>query len=81
MRPRTPDGFDCVLRKAEEGGNLSPGEILALLSPPNEEAEEDLRQAADRVREKYSGPEVHLRGIIEFSNFCAQKLPVLRAAA
>ena len=72
MRPRTPGGFDCVLRKAEEEGNLSPGEILALLSPPNEAAEEDLRQAADRVRGKYSGPEVHLRGIIEFSNFCAQ---------
>jgi biotin synthase len=72
MRPRTPGGFDRVLRKAEEEGNLSPGEILALLSPPSGEAEEDLWQAADRVREKFAGPEVHLRGIIEFSNFCAQ---------
>jgi len=72
MKPGIPGDFHRILRKAEEEGTLSPEEIRALLSPPSEEAAEDLRQAADRVREKYSGPEVHLRGIIEFSNFCAR---------
>ena len=72
MRPRISGGFHRILRKAEEEGNLFSEEILALLSPPSGEADEELRQAADRVREKYSGPEVRLRGIIEFSNFCAQ---------
>lgn len=31
-----------------------------------------LFQAADRVRSKYVGNEVHLRGLIEFSNYCKQ---------
>lgn len=31
-----------------------------------------LFEAADRVRKKYVGNEVHLRGLIEFSNFCKQ---------
>lgn len=32
----------------------------------------ELREEADRVRKSILGPEVHLRGIIEFSNFCTQ---------
>ncbi|MGO0122839.1 [FeFe] hydrogenase H-cluster radical SAM maturase HydE [Desulfothermobacter acidiphilus] len=35
-----------------------------------DEGNELLRAAADRVREKIFGPVVHLRAIIEFSNFC-----------
>lgn len=31
-----------------------------------------LFQTADRVRKKYVGDEVHLRGLIEFSNYCKQ---------
>ena len=31
-----------------------------------------IAQAADRVRKKYVGDEVHLRGLIEFSNYCKQ---------
>ena len=72
MKPRAPGDYDLILQKAEEEGNLSPAETRALLSPSSREAEAALREAADRVREKFSGPEVHLRGIIEFSNFCSQ---------
>lgn len=32
----------------------------------------ELFVAADRVRQKYVGDEVHLRGLIEFSNYCKQ---------
>lgn len=31
-----------------------------------------LFQAADAVRKKYAGNDVHLRGVIEFSNYCRQ---------
>ena len=38
------------------------------LSDPNEM--EGLYQRADLIRKKYVGDEVHLRGLIEFSNIC-----------
>jgi biotin synthase len=72
MSVKSPAAFALALQKAEEEGNLSGEEILSLLSPPDREADTALRKAADRVREKYVGPEVHLRGIVEFSNFCVQ---------
>jgi biotin synthase len=72
MEATTPAAFALALRKAEEEGGLSAGEILDLLAPPDPEAEAALREAADRARERHVGPAVHLRGIIEFSNFCTQ---------
>jgi biotin synthase len=60
------------IRSAEEGQHLSHGEILFLLSTAEREEEEVLFEAADRVRKDSVGDEVHLRGIVEFSNFCAQ---------
>jgi biotin synthase len=64
--------FFEILQKAENRANLSAAEILSLLAIGNTEEEELLRQTADRVRKKYVGEEVHLRGIIEFSNHCTQ---------
>lgn len=51
----------------EREHDLDPEGLIYLLTVPEAEP---LRRAADRVRAKYVGPEVHLRGLIEFSNYC-----------
>lgn len=57
-----------LIKKAEETHNLSKEELTMLLQ--DDSINEELFSAADRVRKKYIGDEVHLRGIIEFSNIC-----------
>lgn len=47
---------------------LSRDEIIRLLSDEQNQAE--LLRKADFVRQQYVGDEVHLRGLIEFSNIC-----------
>lgn len=59
-----------IINKAENTHNLNKDEIVELLA--NHEINEELFKAADRVREKYVGNEVHLRGLIEFSNICSK---------
>jgi len=60
------------VRSAKEGQKLSPEDILFLLSTAEREEEEVLFETADQVRKDCVGDEVHLRGIVEFSNCCAQ---------
>ncbi len=57
-----------LIDKAEELHNLNKEELIALLE--DETYCEDLFAAADRVRQKFVGDEIHLRGLIEFSNIC-----------
>lgn len=57
-----------LIKKAEETHNLDKDEILQLLQENTHN--EELFKAADRVRANYVGDEVHLRGLIEFSNVC-----------
>lgn len=57
-----------LIRKAEETHILNKDEIIRLLE--DNSCSEDLFNAADRMRKKYVGDEVHLRGLIEFSNIC-----------
>jgi len=52
--------------------NLTKDEILYLLSLTEEEEIAQLYNHADEIRKKYCGDDVHLRGIIEFSNYCDQ---------
>ena len=52
--------------------DLTKEEIVCLLSVSDKEDIEQIFNRADEVRKKYCGDEVHLRGIIEFSNFCEQ---------
>ena len=59
-----------LIEKAETEHSLEKDEIVALLQDEN--STKDLLSAADRVREKYVGPAVQLRGLIEFSNYCRQ---------
>ncbi|MBE6466981.1 MAG: [FeFe] hydrogenase H-cluster radical SAM maturase HydE [Alphaproteobacteria bacterium] len=47
--------------------NLSKDEIVELLSNDNQEI---LFKKADEIRQQYVGDEVHLRGLMEFSNIC-----------
>jgi biotin synthase len=60
--------LDSILKKEE----LSREEIIYLLSLTEKEDQKKLFDHADKVRSLYCGDEVHLRGIIEISNFCDQ---------
>lgn len=57
-----------LIEKAEKSHNLNKEELTSILKDSS--IDKKLFEAADRVREKYMGDEVHLRGIIEFSNIC-----------
>lgn len=57
-----------LIKKGERTHNLSKEELIILLK--DNSINEELFSAADRVRKEYVGDEVHLRGIIEFSNTC-----------
>jgi len=63
--------FFEVLQKAKETTELNKEEIIILLSA-NKAETPILYQYADTVRVNYMGNNVHLRGIIEFSNYCKQ---------
>jgi biotin synthase len=55
-----------ILNKAYSEHNLSKSEIIYLL----ENDDNKLFDYSDRVRKENVGDEVHLRGLIEFSNIC-----------
>ena len=57
-----------LIEKAENEHSLCEEELAWLLT--SSAAEEPLAAAADRVRRKYVGDGVHLRGLIEFTNIC-----------
>ncbi|GIM28530.1 [FeFe] hydrogenase H-cluster radical SAM maturase HydE [Clostridium polyendosporum] len=60
--------MDSLIKKAMETHSLTKEEIVELLK--NNEIEEELFKAADKVRKEYIGDDVHLRGLIEFTNIC-----------
>ncbi len=60
--------FDQILHKEE----LSREEIIFLLSLNDEEEIKKLFHRADEIRAQFCGDEIHLRGIIDFSNNCIQ---------
>ncbi|EGT0691603.1 [FeFe] hydrogenase H-cluster radical SAM maturase HydE [Clostridium perfringens] len=60
--------MNTIIQKAKETHELSRDEIIALLKDYS--INEELFKAADEVRKKYLGDEVHLRGLIEFTNIC-----------
>lgn len=59
-----------LINKAEASHQLEKEEIATILS--SSDYDKQLFEAADRVRQKYVGNKVHLRGLIEFSNICKQ---------
>ena len=58
--------YNSLIEKAKTIHNLSVEEIVEILL----NADESLYAAADEIRHKYVGDDVHLRGLIEFSNIC-----------
>jgi len=63
--------IDKIIEKAENTHNLTKEEIIQLLEFPFT-FHSSLFTSSDRVRKKYVGDEVHLRGLIEFSSYCKQ---------
>lgn len=59
-----------LVNKLYESGDLSDGELAALIESDSEPAEVLLRQRADEVRQRFYGKKVFLRGLIEISSFC-----------
>ncbi|MDF2570830.1 MAG: [FeFe] hydrogenase maturase subunit HydE [Sporomusa sp.] len=59
-----------LIKKAETTHELTKREIVTLLT--DNQYVDEFFAAADRVRQKYVGNDVHLRGLIEFSNICKQ---------
>lgn len=55
-----------ILEKAINEHNLTFDEVVVLLNSNDDE----LFKAADKVRAEFKGNEVHLRGLIEFTNIC-----------
>lgn len=49
---------------------LTKSEIVAWLQERDEKAIGNLYREADEVRKQYVGDAIHLRGLIEFSNYC-----------
>ena len=62
--------MENLIKKAEETNFLLKKEIISLIE--DNSVNEELFKAADRTRAKFVGDEVHLRGLIEFSNICKQ---------
>lgn len=60
--------MEKLLEKAKSTHILSKEELINILS--NDNINNFLFKTADEVRKKYVGDEVHLRGLIEFSNIC-----------
>ncbi len=52
---------------------LSFTEILSWLREQDASRLDQLWQAADRLRKRYAGDEVHLRGLVEISNYCSSR--------
>lgn len=61
--------MENLIKKAEKTHELTRDEIVRLLKSAEDKL---ICEAADRVRKKYVGDEIHLRGLIEFSNICKQ---------
>lgn len=59
-----------ILDDALHTGRLPRNEIVHLLTLTGEDDVSRLFAAADETRRRNVGDEVHLRGIVEFSNFC-----------
>ncbi len=60
------ENIKAILDKALNTHLLNKGEIITLLKSDDEL----LFEYADEVRQKFKGNEIHLRGLIEFSNIC-----------
>jgi biotin synthase len=59
-----------ILDKCASSGDINREEAIFLLSLKDEKDVARLISAADKVRKQHCGDDVHIRGLIEFSNTC-----------
>lgn len=59
-----------LIAKLSEKQSLDHEELSYLISQSDQALWQELWQEADRIRHKYVGDAVHLRGLVEFSNYC-----------
>lgn len=64
--------YEDALRQIARGLPLKAHDIERVLSPQTVEEEFSLFHAAHEARECHVGKAIHVRGIIEFSNYCRQ---------
>ena len=69
------------MRLPSEGAGLGPAEIERWLREADEQRLERLWAAADRVRAERVGEAVHLRGLVEVSNYCVRRCTYCGIAA
>lgn len=62
--------FLTILKKIEEGEDLTKRDIVYLLSTDKQKQIDAIYSAADRIRKETVGDVVEIRGAIEFSNHC-----------
>lgn len=60
--------METIIKKAYETHDLNREELIEILK--NDDCNKLLFAAADKIRKEYVGDEIHLRGLIEFSNIC-----------
>lgn len=65
-------GIDKILDKVVGDEKLSKDEIVQLLKVKNPERKEEIFKLAQELTLKYLGSAIHLRGLIEFSNYCSR---------
>jgi biotin synthase len=65
-----PYRLEELLQRADATGDLTREEVRELLELQDPEQVRALLETADRVRAREVGDEVHIRGLIEFSNHC-----------
>ncbi len=61
-----------VLARARAGMDLEREEIITLLETADPEERSQIYETAEALTLYYLGPEVHLRGLVEFSNYCTR---------
>lgn len=59
-----------IFAKIDAGQELSRDDLISLLQAEDSGCLEELFRKADRIRRENVGDEIHLRGLIEFSNYC-----------
>ena len=64
--------ISSIIQRAAESAAITKDEIVFLLQS-DKDSDQELFLMADRVRRHSVGNEVHLRGLIEFSNFCQRQ--------
>jgi biotin synthase len=59
-----------IFNKIDNGQDLTRADLISLLKLEDRSDLDRLYHRADMIRQQYVGDEVHLRGLIEFSNYC-----------